>query len=65
MAQTPNYLLDDVTRLRQILLNLLSNAVKFTSYGEIVLTVDSQKQNDGRYEIQFAIKDTDRHRYTV
>ena len=55
--QTPNTIVGDVTRLRQILVNLLSNAVKFTKTGEVVVSVTAH-QLQGRYEIQFAVKDT-------
>ncbi|NIQ08753.1 MAG: hypothetical protein GWO23_03315, partial [Gammaproteobacteria bacterium] len=37
-ADTPEAIIGDITRLRQILVNLLSNAVKFTDEGEVVLT---------------------------
>ncbi len=41
-AETPEKLVGDVARLRQVLVNLLSNAVKFTAGGEVTVTVKAQ-----------------------
>ncbi|NES04097.1 MAG: PAS domain S-box protein [Okeania sp. SIO2F4] len=40
---TPEAIVGDVTRLRQILANLLSNAVKFTPRGEVIVSVNGKK----------------------
>jgi CheY-like chemotaxis protein len=55
---TPEAVVGDVTRLRQILLNLLSGALKFTEQGEVVLSVDSRPLDDAGYELHFAVRDT-------
>ncbi|MBD2312906.1 PAS domain S-box protein [Desertifilum sp. FACHB-1129] len=60
----PQWILGDVTRLRQILVNLLSNAVKFTSKGEVVVSVTAQRLgaslnvHPAQYSIEFTVKDT-------
>ncbi|NEO53929.1 MAG: response regulator [Okeania sp. SIO3B5] len=41
--ETPEAIVGDVTRLRQILANLLSNAVKFTDSGEVIVSVKGKK----------------------
>lgn len=51
--KVPQYLVGDVTRLRQILLNLLSNAVKFTDAGTVGVSL--RYQDGGEHKEQ---KDT-------
>ncbi len=58
----PEYLIGDEYRIRQILINLLGNATKFTSEGEVILHMESEKtvaKNDQSLsQIRFSIKDT-------
>jgi signal transduction histidine kinase/CheY-like chemotaxis protein len=59
---TPDIVVGDSTRLKQILVNLLSNAVKFTAHGDVMVRVSaqvSQEETDGdHHEILFAVQDT-------
>ncbi len=55
---TPEALVGDVARVRQILVNLLSNAVKFTHQGEVFVVVDSERVDSETCHLRFAVKDT-------
>ncbi|MDJ0705665.1 MAG: response regulator [Leptolyngbyaceae cyanobacterium MO_188.B28] len=65
---TPESIIGDVTRLRQILVNLISNGVKFTHTGEVVVSVNAHPivqaplqthpEAATTYKLEFAIKDT-------
>ena len=54
----PEQVLGDPVRLRQILVNLLSNAVKFTLEGEVVLTVDAERDGEDAARLHFQVRDT-------
>jgi signal transduction histidine kinase/DNA-binding response OmpR family regulator len=57
-SDVPEYVVGDVTRLRQILVNLLGNAVKFTEKGEVALDVNLESREDGKLGLHFAVHDT-------
>ncbi len=55
---TPDTIIGDPGRLRQVLTNLLSNAVKFTDVGDISVSVSSEIIEDNKRKITFTVKDT-------
>lgn len=55
---TPDTIIGDHGRLRQILANLLSNAVKFTDKGGVSLSVSSKAVAGNKRQFLFVVKDT-------
>jgi PAS domain S-box-containing protein len=55
---TPNRILGDPIRLRQVLLNLVDNAIKFTDKGEVIVYVATQSQTDYEVVLDFSVADT-------
>lgn len=55
---TPQIILGDITRLRQVLVNLLSNAIKFTQHGEVVVSISASLCASESTELHFAVRDT-------
>ncbi|MBV9676430.1 MAG: response regulator, partial [Acidobacteriaceae bacterium] len=57
-CNTPQQILIDMDRVRQVLLNLLSNAIKFTDKGEVELNVSCSSQSDEEVTLHFSVRDT-------
>ena len=58
---TPDLLVGDVNRLRQIVINLVGNAIKFTDAGEVLVNVQfatNEHSDDGQVLLHFSVKDT-------
>ena len=54
---TPDTIIGDHGRLRQILVNLLTNAVKFTDKGDVSVSVSSKAVEGNQHQIFFNVKD--------
>lgn len=55
---TPDSLMGDEVRVRQIILNILTNAVKYTMQGSVTMTVSHRWVKEDVVELTFAVKDT-------
>ena len=55
---TPDALLGDPARLRQVVTNLVGNAIKFTDHGEVVIRVKPEAINGQEVTCQFSVRDS-------
>jgi CheY-like chemotaxis protein len=57
-SDVPEYVVGDVTRIRQVVMNLVGNAIKFTERGEVELRVAMDPSESESLNLHFAIRDT-------
>jgi len=55
---TPQYLLGDPLRIKQILSNLLGNAIKFSKQGNIIVRTEIIEQIDNKSRIKISVADS-------
>ena len=58
LSEVPEYVVGDITRIRQVMVNLLGNAIKFTAQGEVELEVALKSQSADQLNLHFLVRDT-------
>ena len=58
LPEVPEYVVGDITRIRQVLVNLLGNAIKFTFQGEVELEVALESRSASQMTLHFSVRDT-------
>jgi signal transduction histidine kinase/CheY-like chemotaxis protein len=56
--EVPDDLIGDVGRLRQVIVNLVGNSIKFTDRGEVVVTIEPERADDGEVLLRVSVSDT-------
>ncbi|HUB82148.1 MAG TPA: response regulator [Bryobacteraceae bacterium] len=54
----PRYFVGDSGRIRQVLTNLIGNAIKFTSTGQVIVSVECERQDSQKAGIKVSVTDT-------
>ncbi|RQW88496.1 MAG: response regulator [Geobacter sp.] len=57
-ADTPDTLIGDPGRLKQVLVNLVGNAVKFSKNGQVLVSVTAVAEDAGQCLLSFTVKDS-------
>lgn len=57
-SDTPEMVVGDPGRLRQVLVNLIGNGVKFTEHGEVTVRVSLESRHESDVRLHFAVLDT-------
>ena len=55
---TPDELIGDEIRIKQVLINLLTNSVKYTKEGTVTLSIDYEKDGNEEVILHISVKDT-------
>ena len=58
LPEVPEYVVGDITRIRQVMVNLLGNAIKFTAQGEVELEVALKSHSADQLNVHFLVRDT-------
>jgi signal transduction histidine kinase/DNA-binding response OmpR family regulator len=58
LPEVPEYVVGDITRIRQVMVNLLGNAIKFTAQGEVEIEVALKSRGAEQLNLHFLVRDT-------